>query len=327
MLFKPTHKYHIFTEEEFSHEISAIEQELHKYSVSGKIKSFDGCELAYEYFPVKNSIGSVVLIHGFTEFYKKFYEMTWYFINMGYSVFLYDQRGHGLSGREVDNLQLTHVKDFNDYVKDLDCIIEQLVVPNSGNSPIYLMGHSMGGAVAAIYLLQNSSRITRAILSSPMIYPRTHGIPGGLVRIVSVIQGIKKGWNSRFKYSSEFNFHPDYNNGSDSSPSRFRHNLDYRINNEFYRNSSFSNRWIYEALKVRRIIFGSHSLKDVSTELMIISAGNDHVVYTGPHKRLSRKLPHCTLVTLPESKHTVYTCQGPVLDYFYETVFKFFSKC
>lgn len=326
MLFKPTNNYHILTEDEFSDEITVIEKELQNYSTSGKISSFDGCKLAYEYFEADNSIGSIILIHGFTEFYKKFYEMAWYFLNMGYSVFLYDQRGHGLSDRQVDNPQLTHINDFNDYVKDLDCIINNIVVPASADKPIYIFAHSMGGAVASMYLSENSGKIKRAILSSPMVCPKTHGIPGGMVKLISKRYAKKDGWEARFRHSGDFNPNPDFIRSSDSSLARFKHNLDFRIQHDYYQNSSFSNRWMYEALKVKKILLNSHYAKKIKTDVLIFSASKDRVVHTAPQRRLAKKLPHCTLVTIPGAKHTVYTGSGPMLDYFYETVISFFNN-
>lgn len=326
MLFKPTHQLHILSEDEFSAEIAVIEDNLSQIATKGEIASFDGCKLAYEYFLTDNAIGSIVLIHGFTEFYKKLYEMTWYFLNMGYNVFLYDQRGHGLSQRDVDNPVLTHVNDFNDYVMDLGHIIDNIVIPNSANLPVFLMGHSMGGAVASIYLSKNSDKITRAILSSPMVCPKTHGIPTIFVKNLSRIHGRKNGWKSRFCYSSDFNPNPSFEYSSDSSPARFKHNLDYRINNSHYQNSSFTNRWMYEALRVKKIMMNPRITGKITTEVLIFSAQNDKVVHTVPHKRLAKLLPKCTLITLPHAKHTLYTGSYPMLEHFYTTVFDFLSS-
>ena len=153
MLFRPTNTYSIISEENFSQEILNVEKKLSEYAITGTFNSFDNHTIAYEYFLVENPKASVILLHGFTEFYKKLYEMTWYFLNMGYNVFMYDQRDHGLSERSCTNTSITHIDDFNNYVLDLEYFVDNIVKPNSKNLPIHIMGHSMGGAVTGKHSL------------------------------------------------------------------------------------------------------------------------------------------------------------------------------
>ncbi len=64
---------------------------------------------------------AVVILHGYTESAEKFRELAWYFITEGYSVFAMDHRGHGRSVREVEDLSLTHVDHFGDYLRGTIC--------------------------------------------------------------------------------------------------------------------------------------------------------------------------------------------------------------
>ena len=326
MLFTPTHNLNIIPEEEFSQEILNIERELLKYSNEGTINSFDNCTIAYEYFLVKEAKASIILLHGFTEFYKKLYEMAWYFLNMGYNVFMYDQRGHGLSGRSNQESYITHVDDFNHYVLDMEAFVNEVVVPNSKGVPIHILGHSMGGAVTGLYLMRDNIPIKKAILSSPMVSPKTHGVPSFVVRMAANRFGKKEGWESVFPHSKPFNPNPDFNTSSDASAARFRHNLNYRINNEVYQNSAFSNGWIKEALKVKGTLLKKSNLAKITTPTLIISAENDHVVHQELHYPMARGIRTCTIATMPGAKHTVYTALGPVLNKFYETVFDFLEE-
>lgn len=326
MLYNPTYQYNIISEDNFPTEILSIEQTLHSYAHTGTISSFDGCSIAYEYFLVENPKASVILIHGFTEFYKKLYEMAWYFLNMGYNVFMYDQRDHGLSGRNSENTFITHVDNFNDYVQDLNIFIKQIVVPNSKNLKINLLGHSMGGAVTALYIMQDNIPINRAILSSPMVSPKTHGFPTGLVRMVAGIYGKKDGYKAMFPHSKPFDPNPDFINSSDKSAARFKHNMSYRLNNPAYQNSAFSNKWIIEATKVKGAILNKRKLAKIKVPTLIISAENDHVVHQNLHYPLARGIKNSTIVTMPGAKHTVYTALGPELAQFYKIVFNFLEE-
>lgn len=63
--------------------------------------------------------GAVVISHGFTEFAAKYAEMVWYFLLAGYSVCVFEHRGHGYSARDVDNSSLVWIDDWRRYVADL----------------------------------------------------------------------------------------------------------------------------------------------------------------------------------------------------------------
>lgn len=328
MFFEPSNQLNIISEEEFPEKILEIEKILSECGVTGTITSFDGTILAYEYFTVENSRGSVVLIHGFTEFYKKMYEMAWYLLNMGYNVFMYDQRGHGHSSRKVENLYLTHVDNFNEYRKDLDYIINKVVIPAAPDKTIHLIGHSMGGAVAALYLKDNGNKIGRVVLSSPMISPKTHSVPGTVVRLVSAFYARIYGWKSRFAHSATtFNPNPNFHFSSDSSYARFRHNMDLRNDDLYYQNSNFTNRWIHEAMKVKKHLLSNNFVRKIENEILIISAEKDFVVHTRPQRRFAKMLPHCKMITVPGSKHTIYSGKEPMLKFFYTNVIEFLNGC
>ena len=327
MFFEPTNQLNIISEEDFPTEILEIENELSKYAVNGEVSSYDGTSLAYEYFTVKNSCGSVVLIHGFTEFYKKLYEMAWYLLNMGYNVFMYDQRGHGHSTRKVDNLFLTHVDSFDDYQKDLDCIVNKVVIPAAPDTPIHIIGHSMGGAVTALYLKEHGNKIGRVVLSSPMIAPKTHSIPGPLVRLISAFYARIYGWKARFNQSVQaFNPNPNFRFSADASYARFKHNMDLRNEDIYYQNANFTNRWIHEAMKLKKHILNYNFARKIQNEVLIINAEKDHVVHTRPQQIFAKMLPHCKIVTVPGSKHTIYTGREDMLKVFYENVIQFLNE-
>ncbi|MDO5703081.1 MAG: alpha/beta hydrolase [Lachnospiraceae bacterium] len=139
--------------------------------------SFDGAELSARFAVNPESIGSVIFVHGFTEFTEKYTEMLYYFYNEGYSVFMYDQRGHGHSARFVEEDYLVHIDTFDTYVKDLDFFISRLVLHETPGGPFYLFAHSMGGCIAALYLEHRPDFFRKAILSSPMLRMTFGSIP------------------------------------------------------------------------------------------------------------------------------------------------------
>ena len=134
-------------------------------------------------------VGTVVIVHGFTENTEKYAEIIHSLLRCGWSVLAYDQRGHGRSWRKpgVTDLSLTHVDRFEDYAEDMRVIADRLLM--SMPAPRMLFCHSMGGAVSAMYLENDPCPFERAVFSSPMIAPNVGGFPVGAVRILRQRQG------------------------------------------------------------------------------------------------------------------------------------------
>jgi pimeloyl-ACP methyl ester carboxylesterase len=81
----------------------------------------------------------------------KFSELVYGFYHQGYSVFIYEQRGYGHSSRIGKDPRRAHTDDFMFFARDLNAFMEQVVKARHPDD-IYLFAHSMGGAVAALYL-------------------------------------------------------------------------------------------------------------------------------------------------------------------------------
>lgn len=125
--------------------------------------------------------GAVVISSGRTEALPKYKEVVHDLWRDGWSVYLHDHRGQGRSAREpavADDPQKGYVGRFDDFVDDLRTVIRTQVAP-AGHRDVFLLAHSMGGAIAARLLEQPSPErelIRAAVLSSPMMMIR---VPGG----------------------------------------------------------------------------------------------------------------------------------------------------
>ena len=113
---------------------------------------------------------AMIMVNGRTESYLKYQSLINEFYQLGYSVYMLDHRGQGLSQRLLNNHHKGHVEDFSFYVEDLTQFIDDVVLPNEHSHHI-LLGHSMGGTIATRYVQTKNHQIERLILASPM-----HGI-------------------------------------------------------------------------------------------------------------------------------------------------------
>lgn len=314
------------TEDDYAQRMPQIEKELSNIVHEGSINSFDGCKLVYEYYLTNKGGSSIIIIHGYTEFGKKYHEMAWYFIQNGYNVFIYDQRGHGHSDRTVENTELTHVESFDEYAEDLHQFIEQVVKPNSYGNPIMIYSHSMGGAITALYLAKYKDVVKKAVMSAPMIKPVAHDIPLFLIRLMAKHYAKQDGWNGKFRHTGSFDPNPNFKFSSELSELRFANHMKYRISDVFYRNSGGTNRWIYESVSVGRRLLKKDVAGNIEAEILIINASEDRVVKPRPQRQFAKMVKNSEYISVKGAKHSIYSSPPDMLNQYLNTVFDFFEK-
>ena len=324
MGFTPNYTFSLISEEAFPATIEEITKELSPYRQEGTFTSFDKNEFYYEYFLAEGSTASVVIVHGLSEFTQKFYEATWYFLHQGYNVFLYDQRGHGKSCRLTDRPDLIHVDRFDDYVEDLDCFIEKVVLP-AEDKPLYLYSHSMGGAVSLRYLSRHGEKIKKAVLSAPLFIANSVNLPQFIINTTVWAGRILKGKKKRFFFCHDFDPNHPFSRSSDKSFNRFTHYLKLRRENPCYQTSPMTYGWTTQSLKLNRQALKKSFIKKITTPILLISAGADTVVKTKPHHKFANKCKSCTLLTIAEGNHGMLVGTQETIGQHVEATLAFFQ--
>jgi len=128
-------------------------------SKSGTIKSFDSTKLYYVKDISKNPKAIVVIVHGFGEHLGKYESVKDKLVEYGYSVYRFDNRGHGRSGGERG-----YINTFEDFARDTDILIEFIRKQNP-DIPIFMLGHSMGGFITALYGIMFKNKLDGQIFS------------------------------------------------------------------------------------------------------------------------------------------------------------------
>ncbi|MEP7215656.1 MAG: lysophospholipase [Anaerolineaceae bacterium] len=107
--------------------------------------------------------GVAAICHGFAEHSGRYGEVAAYLNGRGYVVEALDLRGHGRS----DGVRV-HVHSFNEYLNDLHRFLKNVRRRNPG-LPVVLLGHSMGGGIAVLYVIARQPDLAGVVLSGPAV--------------------------------------------------------------------------------------------------------------------------------------------------------------
>lgn len=125
----------------------------------------EGYEIFFQSWSVPSPKAIVVIAHGVGEHSARYQSLAADLTAKNTSVYALDHRGHGKSGGKRG-----HVNSFNDYIYDLKHFIEY-VSEEGKNTPIILLGHSMGGVIALKYGLTYPEDLTSMIISAAGLIP------------------------------------------------------------------------------------------------------------------------------------------------------------
>ena len=172
------------------------------------LQTADGLSLQVRTWPLASSSlthGTLLIVHGLGEHIGRYDHVAAQLNACGWNVVGYDQRGHGRSGGDRGRLAAA-----DSLLQDLARVIDAVGDEHAG--PLLLLGHSMGGLVAARFvaegLLSSPAAWHRAVdalvLSSPALDAGMNAVQklllavmGPLAPNLAVNNGLKPAWISR----------------------------------------------------------------------------------------------------------------------------------
>ena len=285
---------------------NTVEPYLSAHGGRSNFDSWDGHTIGFEKYLADSAAGSVVISHGFTESAEKFRAMSYYFLNMGYNVFAIDHRGHGHSFRYNDDPNTVCIKYFDEYIDDLHTFVNKVVKPASAGLPLYLYSHSMGGAVAVQYLQEHPGVFAKAVLSAPMISPRTAGMPHAVTNVLT--KGFMALGRANKPVIGSTGFDPlrSYENSHDTSKARFDYYHAKRCADMSLQTANPSNRWVSEAIRITKLNLDPVRCKKISCPVLLCQPEVDTSVYSEAEDEFIKLVPDGKLVQFKDCKHEIY---------------------
>lgn len=144
--------------------------------------ALDGENIAVQDWPLEPGVtshGTVLLVHGLGEHAGRYDALARRLNDWGFAVRGYDQYGHGESGGPRGGLPSdTRLLD------DLADIVDSTRAHMAPGEPLILLGHSMGGLVAALFVAQVIRPVQGLVLSSPAFDPGLNAVQKLLLAIL-----------------------------------------------------------------------------------------------------------------------------------------------
>ena len=102
-------------------------------------------------------------MHGYAEHSGRYLHAAEYLVRSGYAVYAFDLAGHGRSeGKRA------FVWSFDEYLVDVEQTLSRARERAAGKR-FFLLGHSLGGAIAALFAIEKRPGLAGLILSGPYL--------------------------------------------------------------------------------------------------------------------------------------------------------------
>lgn len=259
---------------------------------------------------------AIVISSGRMEMAVKYAELCYELVQAGYSIFLLDHRGQGLSGRELANPDKGYVADFSLYQQDLELFLRHIVLP-SGHQHYLALGHSMGCAILAGYMQRYTHPFAAAIFASPMFGIYTGLVPARLAERLALAFGAlnRRFSNTPWYFPGQTNYREKAfaNNPLTSCAQRYSWlNLLYREQPEA-RLGGVTTSWVSAAISAMRSI--EQMAAQWSVPVLLLQASADKVVSNYAQDLWYQQLPETLLrqkVCLQGARHEIFMEQDSI---------------
>ena len=130
----------------------------------GRFKGVRNTDICYQsWLPEGEPSASLLIVHGLAEHCGRYTNVIDHFVPRGFAVYGVDHVGHGKSsGRRV------FVERFSDFVFVLETYVGMIREWEPGR-PLFMIGHSLGALIGAVYLLDHQEALAGAVLSGPLV--------------------------------------------------------------------------------------------------------------------------------------------------------------
>lgn len=305
--------------------INKVEPYLKNKMENGFIKGEKNLQLYYEKFICENAKANIVICHGFGEYTEKYYELIYYFMQEGYSVFIMEHRGNSRSQRLGNDDYQISIDKFSYYIEDFKKFIDEVVLKNANDKSLLLFAHSMGGAIGTLFLERYPNYFKGAVLSAPMHEINTGNVPKFIAgAIAKIMKACGKG-NGYLPGQQPYKGEKRFPGRSTNSKERYEYQFDKIKNTKQYQTGGSSAAWYIEGKKATKELVKKKNASKVKVPVLLFQAEYDtHVIPQG-HYKFAGYAKNCKVIYVKGSKHEAYCETDKITFAFTEKVILFYN--
>jgi len=287
-------------------------------AVCDTVRTEDGVELRYARWPASRSPvrGTVIILHGRTEFIEKYFEIIANLRRRGFAVAAFDARGQGGSARLLADRRKGHVRDFADYVNDFDTLMQEVILPDCP-PPYHVLAHSMGGMVALLSAERVRTQVERMVITAPMI---------ALARLSSRRLAQATGFPMYFGLGESFmpghgatvlQTRPFAGNLLTSDPKRYGRALALVEAEPSLGIGGATIGWVNSAMRASCRMADPDFAGKVPMPVLLVLAGSDTIVSNRAAESFSRRLKTTAHLQIPGARHEILMERDEFRDQFW----------
>lgn len=303
-------------------------KEVWPYYKQGELGWFEGqagVRIACISYQVSPEQGALVILPGKSESFLKYAELIYDLRDSGYSLYLMDHRGMGFSEALLDDDPgKIHVESFDYYVQDVRNFIDQ-VVDTRPHARHVVLGHSMGGTVALLFLERYPNIFDGAILSAPMLQIITDPLPEPMARAMSglaALIGLGENYCPGRGPRESGSFAENTVTHSQVRWSLWEEQL---IPSEPLTGlGGPTQQWLHESIAAGRCaLLGAGQVR---VPLLMLEAGTDSIVRSEAEERACALMPDCELLQFPTARHEILMESDEIRDKVVEQIRGFLAR-
>ncbi len=271
---------------------------------SSYFRNADQEKIFYAKIPASSGIpvqGSVVLTTGYGDSIYNEYDTIREWQKRGYDIYAMDWASQGFSQRNPAHPNRPSSRPLSYHVRDLDQFVHHVVEPQA-DRPLILSTHSMGGAIAALYLKEHPDVFDKAVLAAPMLDLDTSILPRQCFKNLAHIAK-----NIGLKNMSLPNWRDiiydlkNFGRGKLSDTFSTAANDDYKP----YELKLPTWGWVDSAYAAMDKTAKPDFFKDIRTQILFVTAGHDELVDNKIITIAAKAAPNGHLLHLPDAQHSI----------------------
>ncbi|MCR4951933.1 MAG: lysophospholipase, partial [Solobacterium sp.] len=215
------------------------------------------------------------------------------------------------------------VGSFDEYLEDVDALLEQVVNKYAKTDKKFLFAHSMGGAVGALYLEKHPEMFRCAVLASPMLKMDYGAVPDRAIGLMAVYSDVVNNDEQYAPGQGAFTGESDLKNSSAMDRDRYEYQFSQRLEDKDYQTYGGTWGWV----KAARIAAADavKNAGEIRTPVLVLQAGEDNMVDITGQNEFRDKSEYVSLINYPGSRHELFNASKEIREEFFRDLLSYYS--